>query len=124
MSKDYTKYSKKYERTVQTAVGPSAEIIIEDVETAIVEDAEIKLDIASEDIKPEPVVEAPTIGVVSDCVKLNVRKAPNPNSEIVCELNSGTEVEIDEINSTNDYYKVSTVFGVEGFCMKKYIAIK
>lgn len=64
------------------------------------------------------------IGSVSGCSKLNVRFRPNSNSDIVCTIDYNTEVMIDESESTNEYYKVYTSSGIEGFCIKKYIDIK
>ena len=75
----------------------------------------------SEDV--EDSVNVP-IGLVSGCLKLNVRFRPNSKSDIVCTIDYNTEVMIDESESTNEYYKVYTSSGVEGFCMKKYIDIK
>ena len=65
------------------------------------------------------------LGTVTCNNKLNVRKQPevNPNN-IICEIAPGSEVMIDETESTEDFYKVCTEAGVEGFCMKKFIAVK
>lgn len=63
------------------------------------------------------------VGEISGCKKLNVRKHPNPNSEVVCELPVGSKVEIDEESSTGEFYKVCNSAGVEGYCMKSYISI-
>lgn len=68
--------------------------------------------------------EKPTLfGSVVLCEKLNIRKTPSMNGEIVQAIECGTKVVIDEENSTNDFYKICTAAGVEGFCVKKYIAI-
>ena len=79
-------------------------------------------------VTPEPVVEpvvetTEVLGVVAGCEKLNVRSAPNTDANIVTVLAAGTEVMIDEAESTADFYKVVTGAGVEGFCMKKFINI-
>ena len=66
----------------------------------------------------------PVIGIVVDCSKLNVRRNPNQNSEVVCEIDAGSEVTICEEESTIEFYKVYTAAGAEGFCMKKYIRTK
>ncbi len=73
--------------------------------------------------EPKP----PTIGIVVNCQKLNVRRCPriDPNpASVVAVLNALTEVEIDAKKSTDDFYKIFTVVGVEGFCLKKFIAIR
>ena len=64
------------------------------------------------------------IGIVNDCIKLNVREEPNKESAIVCELALQTEVMVDQTESTEDFYKVCTAAGIEGFCMKQFIAIQ
>lgn len=66
----------------------------------------------------------PFIGTVINCTKLNVRKEPNKEAEIVCKVDSGSELMIDATNSTGDWYSVCTGAGIEGFCMKEYISVK
>lgn len=75
------------------------------------------------EIEVEPVVEKPKLGVVVDCVKLNVRKKPHANATIIATITCKTELEIDEKESTKDFYKICTAAGIEGFCMKKFISI-
>ena len=79
--------------------------------------------VESEILESEPEAE-PIIGVVTDCLKLRVRKQPNMAAEVVCEIDALAEVQIDENDSTDEFYKVTTSVGVEGFCMKKFIAVK
>lgn len=64
------------------------------------------------------------IGVVANCNKLNVREEPSLDSAIVCEINSKTELMIDESESTDEFYKVFTASGLDGFCMKKFVTIQ
>ena len=75
--------------------------------------------------EPE-VEEAPTVirGTVTACTKLNVRKMPKAGSDVVCVLDINSEVVIDEERSTEEFYRVTTASGREGFCMKKYISIQ
>lgn len=68
--------------------------------------------------------EVKKVGVVIECMDLNVRKAPERNAEIVCTIPCLTEVVVGEKESTNEFYKIDTASGVSGFCMKKYISIK
>lgn len=84
----------------------------------------------SVEVKQEETVETPTIqrelpqptiGIVSNCAKLRVRAAANTDADILCEIESNSEVTIDTSQSTKDFYKVCTSAGVEGFCMKKFI---
>ena len=81
--------------------------------------------------EPTPVVEEvvtpelkEVIGVVKECAKLNVRTHPSMLASIVTEIKAGTKVVIDEIESTEDFYKVCTEAGVDGFCVKKFIAVE
>lgn len=84
----------------------------------------------NESVETEPVNEAienidnVKLGVVSDCIKLNVRKEPKVGAPITCEVDCGTELMIDEKESTDEFYKVCTAAGIEGFCMKKFIAVQ
>lgn len=64
------------------------------------------------------------IGFVTDCKKLNIREEPSKDSPIVCEVVCQSELMIDEAESTEDFYKVYTAAGIEGFCMKKFIAVQ
>lgn len=62
-------------------------------------------------------------GKVTDCSKLNVRRAPSVNATVVCEIARNAVVAIDESKSNAEWYSVCTAAGVTGFCMKKYITI-
>lgn len=62
-------------------------------------------------------------GIVN-CLRLRIFSEPNVESEIVCKVRYLTEVEIDTKASTEDFYKVYTAIGAEGFCQKDLIIIK
>lgn len=64
------------------------------------------------------------IGVVTDCLKLNIRQRPYKDSEVVAIAECLDELSIDIEASTNDWYAVCTVAGIEGFCMKKFVAVR
>lgn len=72
----------------------------------------------------EPEVKTETIGVVASCGRLNVRKNPNIKAEVVCEALIGSLLVIDLDKSTDDWFKVCTPAGVEGFCMKQFVEIQ
>lgn len=80
----------------------------------------------AEDVRVEETEEVveDIIGVVTDCLKLNIRKEPNKDSEVVTIVTCLDELKIDPDASTNDWYAVCTVAGVEGFCMKKFVAVR
>ena len=74
----------------------------------------------------EPAEEAPKkklVGIVTDCLKLNVRKEPSQDAEVVSVIPCLTPVEIDSEQSTDAFFKVRTADNIEGFCMKKFIAL-
>lgn len=80
--------------------------------------------VATETETPAPVEEVkPNMGIVVDCMKLRVRKNPNSYSGVLCEIPVDTKVVIDLDKSTVQFYKVTTEAGVEGYCMKKFIAV-
>lgn len=69
--------------------------------------------------EPDPVI----TGTVTDCAKLNVRRAPSLKATVVCEISCNETVTIDEGKSNAEWYSVCTAAGATGFCMKKYITI-
>ena len=134
-NKHYTQYSKfsgeepmlvnnpelEVEDTVEEKVDEPIEgqIVIPELEPIVPEP------VIPEPVIPEPVVEPENrkFGKVSNCKKLNIRKLPNRDAEIVSELIEGSEVMIDEKESTALFYKICTEHGIEGFCMKQFIKV-
>ncbi len=66
----------------------------------------------------------PTAGIVTDCLKLNLRERPDSDAAVLAVIPALTEVAVDMEASTDSFYKVCTAAGIEGFCMRKYIAIR
>lgn len=60
-------------------------------------------------------------GMVVGCTKLNVRAEPSTNAEVVCVLDAMSEIEIDVNKSSNEWFKVCTATGIEGYCMRKFV---
>ena len=90
------------------------------VEEAVVE-APVEIEAAeevAEEIKPEKVVKD---GVVVNCAKLNVRKAPSKDADILGVISRYDDVKVYVDESTEDFYKVCTEAGVEGYCVKTFI---
>lgn len=78
-----------------------------------------------EDIEAEAETEeVEMFGVVTNCLKLNIREKPDKNSGIVTVVTCLTELKIDPTMSTDDWYAVCTASGIEGFCMKKFVAVR
>lgn len=103
------------------------EKIIEQIEEIVVEPEE-KTEEATELVvepeeKTEEAVEAEpvVIGKVTDCIKLNVRRGAVITADVREVIEEGAIVEINEKRSTDDWYRVRTESGTEGFCMKEYI---
>ncbi len=66
----------------------------------------------------------PLVGIVIDCKNLNIREQPDGDADILGTIPADSEVLIDESDSTSEFYKVCAASGLEGFCMKKYIAVQ
>ena len=75
------------------------------------------------DRKNAPKLKMAKIGIVFNCEMLNVRRDPRRYALIICTINKNTEVMIDESGSTRYFYKICTASGIEGFCVRDYIAI-
>lgn len=126
-NKHYTQYSKFNGEETILINNPELEveepiegqIVIPEVEPIVPEP------IVPEPVIPEPVVEPENrkFGKVSNCKKLNIRKLPSRDAEIVSELIEGSEVMIDEKESTALFYKICTEHGIEGYCMKQFIKV-
>ena len=71
-----------------------------------------------------PVPVEPIEGTISSCIRLNVRKEPSLDGEVICELPVGTTLMIDPDKSTEDWFSVCLEIGGEGYCMKKFVTIK
>lgn len=118
--KDYTKFSNNSNKPILDRIDETVDNIdpVKEVDGVIT--THIK----------EPIQEAENItpvrevkGVVVKCTRLNVRKEPTPKADILCTVDANCEVVIDEANSTEDFYKVYTAAGIEGYCVKYFISI-
>lgn len=96
---------------VVTSVPPVAPII-----------PEVKTEVKLINETVETVVLPKTVeGVVTNCAKLNVRAEPSTDAEVVCILDATSEIEIDVNKSSNEWFKVCTATGIEGYCMRKFV---
>ena len=103
---NYSKFSKKQNDDVQNEV-ENDELIVEPVVEPVA----------------EPMVE-PVHGFVVDCEQLYVRSEPSTDSEPLGLIKKSTNLLSYENESTDDFYKICTEAGLEGFCMNKFIAIQ
>lgn len=129
---NYSQYSNKKNKKSYNKPDINDENFVTTVE-APVESAEIKMVVEPEAVV-EPIIVNETvdtvvlpktiIGTVTNCSKLNVRSKPATDAEVVTVLNSDSEVIIDPARSTNEWLKITTTAGVEGYCMRKFVNAK
>ena len=79
----------------------------------------------SEEVTKEATKEADStvVGYVSGCLKLNIREEGYPGANIVCVVPEKTALLIEVAESNDEWYKVYTETGMEGFCMKQYVTL-
>lgn len=142
MSKhDYTKHSNKNKYENKSRIERKFESADEMVEAlnnqkskvvdsipAVISEPEVvapAAPVVNEVVAPiVPEVEAPkNLGKVVGCVKLNVREEPSAKASVIFEIPVDSTVFIDETYSTDEFHKICTEHGVEGYCMKKFIEI-
>ena len=82
--------------------------VIDEVESEVTE--ELKTDIFLD-------------GIVHNCVKLNVRKNPSIDSDVITVLNEQDKIKVKDIDTLSDWYFIQLPNGKEGFSMKKYVAV-
>ena len=63
------------------------------------------------------------IGKISGFEKLYVRKEASKDSEPVGIVTDKDDLSIDIAHSTDDFYKVITSNGLEGYCVKEFVKI-
>ena len=93
--------------------------VTEEVEEEIAEVNE------SEEVTKEATKEADStvVGYVSGCLKLNIREDGYLGANVVCVVPEKTALLIEVAESNDEWYKVYTETGMEGFCMKQYVTL-
>ena len=100
------------------------ELSIEELNTLTeVEPEEVEVEEEPEEVVEEEPIDESLVGTVAGCVKLNIRKEPNVKGEVVCTVPEKSALLIDPALSTDEWYKVYTETGMEGFCMKKFVEV-
>lgn len=107
-------YSKMYSAEEEKVV----------LETPVEEVTETPVEVAPEEMPVTKKKATLTKGVVVNCTKLNVRAQMSANAAVLCVIPASTEVNVFANENYPEWEHVVTDSGVEGFCMKKYIAIK
>lgn len=125
---NYSQYSNKkksaekaIDEVVEKTKAVEVKPMVADVETPKVELPEIEeVAVATVEAKPEAPVET-VEGVVVNCARLNVRAEPNTDAAVLCVLDAMSEIEIVVAQSTNEWFKICTATGIEGYCMREFI---
>lgn len=109
------------DKTIEKAIDPVEESAAEELKVS-----EPEVPVATE--SAETLVETPekknVLAIVVGCAKLNVREKPDGTATVLTVIPVDSEVMVDLDGSTGDFYKVCTAVGIEGFCMKQYLAIR
>lgn len=63
-------------------------------------------------------------GVVTNCLRAALYQEPRANSKVLTVITALTRVSVNMDESTDAFYKVSTSNGTQGYCMKKFIAVR
>ena len=110
--KNYNQMSKKNYDKTET---------VEQVETSI-DETPVETPIETEPV--EQLTESEPVEGTVGCEKLYVRSDATVDSEPVGVINRDSKVFIYEDESTDEFYKVCTATGLEGYCMKKFISVQ
>lgn len=103
------------------------ESIIEEVDKTVEEQTIMNENMEEsneEQIDTQDEVEETVLGIINNCTKLYIREESSKESKPLGILEEGTEIIIDLDNSTEDFYKITTYNGIEGYCVKDYVKIK
>ena len=104
---------------------------VNEVEESTNETEETKEEVTEEVTEPEVIVPSiknnvennEVIGKISGFEKLYVRKEASKDSEPVGIVTDKDDLSIDVNHSTDDFYKVITSNGLEGYCVKEFVKI-
>ena len=104
---------------------------VNEVEESTNETEETTEEVTEEVTEPEVIVPSiennvennEVIGKISGFEKLYVRKEASKDSEPVGIVTDKDDLSIDVARSTDDFYKVITSNGLEGYCVKEFVKI-
>lgn len=104
---------------------------VNEVEESTDETEETTEEVTEEVTEPEVIVpniedgveNNEVIGKISGFEKLYVRKEASKDSEPVGIVTDKDDLSIDVAHSTDDFYKVITSNGLEGYCVKEFVKI-
>lgn len=118
-NKNYNKMYNKPTAEVQEAI--ELEVA---TTTDVTTDTTVEVQTAIEGVAEPEVIVPIEEAVVVNCAKLNVRKDPSPNAAVVAVIKAGSDVVVCDSESFDDYYKICTAAGIEGYCVKEYLKLK
>ena len=118
----YDKFSVKEEKVVVVEV-PDAEKADPEEILEKVKDLRGEVGVKGEKGPKGPTYKAPKKGF-PNCHALNVRKWPSTVANIVCVIDATVELVEDDSYEDEEWCKIFTVDGIEGYCMKKFIDFK
>ena len=110
-------------KVAEEVVTPEAEETVEEAATPVKEENK-SLNLKAVTGDDDNYDNGKVVGIVTNCQSLNVRHEPNTDSEVAAILQAGDEVIIIKEDSTDEFYKVNTTAGVEGYSMCSYISLK
>lgn len=121
---NYSQYSNKNKKNDENKVDETVDV----TEEAAAQEVEVTPEVVDTPVV-EPVEETvetvalpkTVTGVVVNCAKLNMRAKPNANAAVICVLNAASEIEINIEESTDEWFRVYTATGVDGYCMRKFV---
>lgn len=120
MSNTYYAYENK-NNSLKDVTGEIEKEIAEVNETEEIDEVNETEEI--EEVEEVEEEDATVVGTVTGCQKLNVRAKADIKAEVVCQIPEKAVLLIDTDESTDEWYKVYTEAGMEGFCMKKYVTV-
>lgn len=127
--RNYQNYQKGKEQTPdpEPAVGqieensPDPETVIEPTEENSPDPESVdNTDNTDDTVESEPV--KTEIGKVN-CIRLKIRNKPSMGGSIVCLARVGDELTIDRSKYYDEWLKVTTVDGLEGFCRQDFVTV-
>jgi SH3-like domain-containing protein len=89
------------------------------------QEATIKETIEMEqELDPEPIEVEATLVIdaeIANCAKVNVRTTPEMCENVLLVLNQGSPIKIDQTYKSEEWFKIVTEAGVEGYVKKQFV---
>lgn len=122
-NKNYSKfYNKNFKETADGQMAMAE--VVEEVQEPVTEEIHDEPTVVEETVEITETHAEPIKGKVVGCDKLRVRSGSDTNADVISILDKDTEIIIDLENSTEEFYKVTTASGLEGYCMIRFIKIE